>query len=254
MKGVFLLITTIVAAVGAMTTSACGGSSPQTPTAAMPTTMLTATLTNASPVPPSPTAAPRAVVPTMADLTRALITVRDVPTGWTSDPPKAPDHPTQDYPGLCEFRAKQSPSVAAIVIFTGTGRVSGGVISTPTVQETLASYASADTAIAFMHDLSEALTACPSYAYKSQDETLFSPMSFPNLGDDPLAFQSSSLDELLGQTLSVDVYVRRGSLVIRIGATAFSGSITDDAHDQVSAPLIEQLSRSAVDKAQSMFR
>lgn len=185
----------------------------------------------ATPAPGSPT--PRAASP---DLTRALLTLEDMPTGFTLTGPRPDREGSKPCGKSAELRARAIQNLEAEFTKGSLG---------PFVTHTIGSYKSGDAGIAF--DYARAVFEdCRTWTEPGDDgvpiEYRASPLSFPRLGDQTFAMR---VDAKIGTVdAQVDiVFVRRGDVIFLIGNTMGGLGVAT-----VDTPLTEQLVRKADEK------
>lgn len=155
-------------------------------------------------------AADTALTPEQAQA--ALLTVQDLPTGWSTDPSAAPteedgDDPIQPEECAAVFRPLKDgsdPLAKAEANFS-----SGGL--GPVLQQTVTSFE--DDAADRLQGLTDALGACPEFSLTDSSGVVTTfvaaPLSFPNLGDRSLAVRLRGSNDTIDVTLDV-VYVAVG--------------------------------------------
>ncbi|MFI1997059.1 hypothetical protein [Actinoplanes sp. NPDC020271] len=172
------------------------------------------------------------------ELERALLTVTDLPTGWSADPDGKPGHDSPEQFAEC-------PKYAALVRkLNGMAEGATGFVS-PTgsdVSENLRSLSQTGAAALFAEQ-TEAITACPRLTGTTDSGLSFTmsltALSFPRLGDETFAFRGATT--AYGTTVTADVVtVRRGGVLVGIAHTA---------KGPVDTAVTEDLIRRALDKA-----
>lgn len=200
--------------------------------------------TTSAPSSPSPT--PTVALATEAQLKAALLTVEDLPTGWST----APDDDEDDD----SFAEGCKPLTALDEAFDDTNDSAEQSYSQddlgPYLSEGASSLASADEVSTRMAALDEALGKCPSFEYKDDEgktqKVRIADVSFPQVGDERVATRITV--EFEGGRLVmtvVAVRVRNHALLLAGTSvhTAFGGG-------QISAGDFETIVRTAVEKAE----
>jgi hypothetical protein len=213
-----------IASLGILLTSCSSSSSnaAKTTVAGATTTAAGAT-TSAGPITRAGTAT--TVNAANDELKKLLLTLPDLPTGWSIDPSQSNPDDTSAFSGCPSLNNmdKTFPSTARANIDL-TKSTEG-----PFAGEKLQSY-SGDNATKGMAALRPAAAACTSIKSTAPDGTVYdltmAEMSFPAIGDESVAFQ------LTGNinTTPVDgqfVYARKGNLVSAISAVAVNGNKVD---------------------------
>lgn len=176
-----------------------------------------------------------------AELKAALLTVQDLPTGYTLDTsPDEDDDETQGSSEECSDRfealteaEEQDDTTEAEVSFEG----GLGVV----LEQGLESYPDEEIPAERFDQVVEVLNDCPSFTSTEADGTntefTISPLSFPKLGDDTIALnikvKTSEFDGVLNFAV-----VRLGRNVMSIG----QGGLTADA------AVLEQVARKGLEK------
>jgi hypothetical protein len=195
---------------------------------------------------PAGTEAPKAAGRTLTDkqAKAALLTVQDLPTGWSVDPDASSDDQGDDddsritEPAACadlfDSLDDGKDSVAE-----ATGNYTAGGFG-PFLEHTVTSH-SKDPADG-MDAVTAALSECPKFTMTDADGTKMqmkvSALSFPNLGDRTLALRMSGNSDEIDIVMDL-VYIAVG----RNGITLGAGGLTPIAGDD-----LEQLATAAVDK------
>ncbi len=235
-----LLLVTI-GSLGLVLAACGGGSSPTTAKTTVPgatTTVAGATTTTAA---ATTTAAPTTTVKTYTanELKGLLLTLQDLPVGWSIDPDQSNPDDATPFAGCPSLSAldKLYPSTAKanIDITKGTNG--------PFAGEKLEAY-TGDIATKGMAALGPAAAACPVIKATNPDGTVYDltmgEMSFPKVGDESKAFR-------LGGTINdtpVDgqfIYARKGAMVAAISAVAVNG-------DKVDLTELQKIAEAAVNK------
>ncbi|MDZ7673733.1 MAG: hypothetical protein U5K30_01480 [Acidimicrobiales bacterium] len=161
-------------------------------------------------------------------LEKRLLTVADMPSGYTISPPEESDDTEAD--DLCEevfeeigFDEDSAAGPEAEVSFSkGEASIAGGAV----VQQSLGS-AEADKLEENFDKLGEAFDACREFSTTDEDGTMtgtFSPLSFTKFGDDTFAMHLSGdvSSEGFDFPISGDmVFVREGNVVMTIASFGF---------------------------------
>lgn len=242
--------------VGIMLLAACGGRSSTTHADTIPTatdspatvapatntvtTTNTAVLgTNGTPVrqsvaTPIVTSAdtPVAGLESEAELKTKLLTLSDMPVGWTT----APSTPDDKSSPLCGH-----PGASGIDQVRATADYKKSDLG-PFVSETLATFHKGDAA-RWLTEFRAKFT-CTTDTISGNDGTpttfQYAPLSFPKIGDDTYALRMTTDTGLLGSIVIDAVYVRVGDRVINILNTQFGS---------VDSELTQKLTQIAVERA-----
>ncbi|MCW2746024.1 MAG: hypothetical protein JWM48_2574 [Mycobacterium sp.] len=177
---------------------------------------------------------------TQAQAQAALLSVTDLPTGWTAD--TSSTSPDSGFSGCSALEAVGGHSKANRAKAEGSF-TAGGV--GPLLQEMVA-VPSDETAAQAMTKLRSALNTCRSFTSTDADgkKTTFttSALSFPKLGDETFAVQITAPNPL-GQLVADVVVVRLGNTVVELAYAGLGAT--------VNGAQLEELGRKAVQKAQS---
>lgn len=123
-------------------------------------------------------------------LLAALLTLDDMPTGWTGTAPTVELRtPGGTYPSFCAAELPARSIAAAAVDFEKSALG-------PLFSQTIVLYPDGDSAEAAFDDLLEAARNCPEMTDSAGNTNTFSPLSFPAIGDETFAMRSSGLVEL----------------------------------------------------------
>lgn len=159
----------------------------------------------------APTAAPvKAKALSAAQAKRALLTLADMPPGWTREKPK-PDDGDDDpvTPKRCaavfDRIDQRKPLAEAKISFTA------GDLG-PSLEHTVTGWPSSQVPV--LKQIARALKQCPKFTSRSKDGSSItiqaSALSFPNLGDRTLAFRMKARSR--GITIVLDaVYIAKGN-------------------------------------------
>ncbi len=122
-------------------------------------------------------------------LLAALLTLEDMPTGWTTEAPSfEPRTPGGTYASFCaELEAR---SIAAATVDFQKSALG------PFMSHTIVVYPTRADAEAALDDLIAAARDCPELVDDTGNTNTFSPLSFPAFGDDTFAMRSSGLVEM----------------------------------------------------------
>lgn len=156
--------------------------------------------------PEQPTTPPDPPPPSDVDeeaLLAALLTLEDMPTGWTGTSPEFEQRtPGGTYSSFCtELEAR---SIAAATVDFQKSAFG------PLLTENIVVYPDNASASAAFDDLLEAAQNCTEMVDDAGNVNKFSPLSFPAIGDDTFAMRSSGLVEL-------DlINIRSGNVIISI--------------------------------------
>lgn len=171
----------------------------------------------------SPTPTPAATpMPLEAQLSEALLTLEDMPTGWTTGPPVAAGG-AGDLT-LCGVEPQASPSAQVRVGFQQSE-------IGPFVEQTVYAFPQGEATQAMAEALA-ASESCSEWTETNEDGTQTtwraSLMAFPDVGDETLALRVSAEAPILG-TLTMDlVYVRRGDLVTGVAHSTWGFAVDSE--------------------------
>lgn len=177
-----------------------------------------------------------------AQVESALLTVADLPTGWSVKPDdSATENPSDDY-ALC-------PEFAAVMKKTADLEDFAAGFTSPTgsdLGEVIMSLPQAE-ARTLLADLSKAVSACPKLKGRTDGDVPYdldlAALSFPKLADETFAMRMTA--ELYGDTVTSDVVmVRRGGVLVMISQTAAGPTDT---------VVTEDVARRAVAKAEKVL-
>lgn len=192
--------------------------------------------------------APRKLL-TEAQIEKALLTVKDLPDGWSLSPPPAPA-------GGSEVRRDSSHPACkrltetldgAHISESGTGDVyfsrsengpflSQSVLSRPKREVTKE-----------MKSLRKVLENCPSYTETAQGMTITyqpSAMPFPQVGDDAVAMRLRSSSG--GQVIDVPmVVIRVGRTLVMLASYEIGGSMTPQEFEAVARTAVKKAKKAA---------
>ena len=187
----------------------------------------------------APTAAPvKAKAVSAAQAKRALLTLADMPPGWTQEKPK-PDDGDDDTvtPKRCaalfDTIEKRKPLAEARASFTA------GDLG-PSLEHSVTGWPSSQVPV--LKQIAQALKQCPKYTSRSKDGSSgtiqSSALSFPNLGDRTLAFRMKARTK--GFTVVLDVvYIAKGNNGIMLLVSGLQ---------PVGGATLEKLARAAVNR------
>lgn len=201
------------------------------------TTVATAAASSRSPVAASPSPTPR---PNQIDLTRALLSLEDMPTGFTTVPPDdEDDRGSQPCGKSTELRHNAVETKEAEFTKGAFGPIISHVASTFKSGEAKDRFDQARTIF----------EGCPSWTETDEKgetvEYRLSPLSFPRLGDQAYAMRMDV--KTGGAVAQADiVFVRRGDVIFLLGNTVGGLGVA-----MVDSALTEQLARKAVEKLQA---
>lgn len=160
---------------------------------------------------PSATGSPEPAYNILSEsaLTAALLTIRDLPVGYSQDPPSEPGNKT-----FCDY---QAPEEDAFVFheFTKGGGVSGQILRTG-----LRQYETPDRARAAFEALTTALDACESETFQGT-RLVYAAMSAPRVGEDSVGVRIDAEGTVLLQN-----YALVGPTIV---VTAGGGLLSSDA-------------------------
>ena len=171
-------------------TSACGGDNGDTPAGQGGAPTATGAST-ASQIPSAPQGPQYAVLP-KADLDGALLTLQDMPVGYSQDPPRAATTKT-----FCDYKTPFAEKVYVSRDFT-----KGGGMSTEFVSVGLRQYASAEQARAAFDALATALKTCKGENYEGT-KMKYALMSAPKVGDASIGVRITADDTPLMQNFAL---------------------------------------------------
>jgi hypothetical protein len=211
----------------------------------------------------STAASPSAKIPTADELQKRLLTVSDMPTGYsakaqaTSGPGDSPA--PEDSSSLsattaeCAQLFNQFDAESSSATSQGQATVKFQKSPTgPFVTETLESYTDAAGLQKDMARVREAVDKCHDFSMKEDDgsevKMTFSAASFPKMGDETVAFQLGARVTTSGRSLSVGGYmvaVRDGNVVTTIIAYGLPS---------VDATEVETITKKAVEKVAPVAR
>jgi len=168
--------------------------------------------------------------PASADLEGALIKLGDLPTGWTAD--TSDDDDSDAEPGVCNTESINAEHPAASRV---EANFTGGQLG-PYLGQTIGEYNDDEAEIA-MQATREAI-ACGSWTDSDGVEWTINEMSFPDLGDDTLAFKITGTTS--GFALAAEMAVVRDDNKII--------AITHSGLGSVDSSLTEQVMRTTLDR------
>lgn len=173
----------------------------------------------------------------------ALLTVAELPTGWSAEPDDgATKNATQTYEQCPEFGAVTKRFNVTNAPDAGFRSPAGSEVS-----EALLSYPVAE-AKTLVAEFSAATAKCPKLTDQTDEGISFdmhlTALSFPTLADETFAFRTTA--RLYGNTVHIDlVLVRRGGVIIAVSHTA-SGAI--------DTAMTEDVTRRALAKVEAVLR
>ncbi|MFF1302876.1 hypothetical protein [Streptomyces sp. NPDC058307] len=203
----------------AMSVALAACSNTATPTAAKPAASNSSSVS--SPASSSPT--PQAALLTRAQLTSALLSLPQMPAGWSTDSSASTGDKT-----FCDYR---QPHKARIQV-TRTFQKGGGLTATIATVG-LRQYASAIDAAESFTAMEKALETCHQETYQGA-VLKYSPMSVDKLGDRSLGVRIDSDGTTLLQQFTLD-----GPTLINVG----TGGLTDAEADTAIKLLRDQVDR-----------
>lgn len=169
----------------------------------------------------APSATPR---PQDADkaavLNRALLTIDDLPAGWSASADAGPGEDA----GVCN-KTLADNSLARV----GASFAAGD--DGPFVVHAVSAY-SAGEAKRFIDGVRQALASCTEWTSPNEGGDIrwkVEPLSFASFGEDTVAAKLSSEDSTLGALLAQIVLVRRGDFVMIVGQFGVGGAVLDAA-------------------------
>jgi hypothetical protein len=205
---------------------------PATATRIEPTATVTSTPTE------TPTAVPEPI--DEEDLSEALLTISDMPTGWTTSPPDEEEESADEgetFTTVCnvELPRRSLTQVKAEFQKSQLG---------PFLQHTITAYPPGEAEL-FLEDFIDAANSCTEWTTAEDDQQFtwrLAPLSFPNLGDETFAIRTSTELELLGLMEIDTIYIREADVIINIAHMAIGISGIDSEQTEVFARLaIEKL-------------
>lgn len=177
---------------------------------------------------------------TEAELSAALLTVADLPTGYTAVPPtEDDDSETTGGDDECSAKFKELSDAEGTEAASAEASFEGGGLGT-ILEESLESYEDEDQLKQRFDDVVSVLSECPTFSSTEDGETTdftLGALSFPKLGDDTVALA------ITGKT--PDFEVKLNIVVVRLGRNVMSvsqGGLTADA------AALEQAARAGLDK------
>lgn len=183
---------------------------------------------------PTTSTGPATAAASTADLTSSLLTVDDMPAGWTTTPPSADSGGVASCSALDNRSWQQLPNRAE-ADFQGSSL--GPFLAEKLVSGTAAQISAAWSAFA------QATAQCSSFSTKSSDGTTqkftLSGLSFPSYGDATYAFAVTVSNSGLNASGDV-VIVRKGAELVEVMALAIGN---------LPVSLVEQAVSKAVAKA-----
>ncbi|MGW2709829.1 hypothetical protein ACWC4J_12670 [Streptomyces sp. NPDC001356] len=211
------------AAVMSMALAACGNAA--TPTAAKPATSNSSAA--ADPASSSPT--PHASLLSKSQLTSALLSLSQMPAGWSADGDSSPGDKT-----FCDYR---QPHKARIQVSRSFQK--GGGLTATVATVGIRQYASASDAMESFAAMEKAFETCHQETYQGS-VLKYSPMSVDKLGDQSLGVRIDSDGTTLLQQFTLD-----GPALINVGTGGLTNADADTA---------TQLLRDQVDRYESEAR
>jgi hypothetical protein len=171
-------------------TSACGGDNTEAPST-QDTPSAQGETTSPS---PSPTAAPdpEYVVLPKPKLEAALLTIQDMPVGYSQDPPTEAGTKT-----FCDYKPPFNEKVYVSRDFT-----KGGGMSAELLRVGLRQFQSADQARAAFNALTKALSTCQTEMYNGT-KMEYAPMSAPKVGDESIGVRITAEGTTLMQNFAL---------------------------------------------------
>ncbi|MFF3517449.1 hypothetical protein [Streptomyces sp. NPDC002573] len=205
------------AAAMSVALAACGNTA--TPTAAKPA----ASHSSATSSPASPSPTPQAVLLTKAQLTSALLSLSQMPAGWSTDGSSSTGDKT-----FCNYRQPHKAQVQVSRTFQKGGGLTATVASVGIRQ-----YASASDATESFTAMEKALESCHQETYQGS-VLKYSPMSVDKLGDRSLGVRIDSDGATVLQQFTLD-----GPTLINVG----TGGLADAGADTATKLLRDQVDR-----------
>lgn len=197
----------------------------------------TAVPTKASQQPPTVPAVPKASTLSAAQAKRALLTLDDMPTGWSQDKPDPADNDDTVTPKRCAavFDALDGHDPLA----EAEASFSAGDLG-PSLDHTVSSWPKSQ--VQALKQITQALQQCPKFTSTSKDGSSAtfeaSGLSFPNLGDRTLALRLKGKTEGISVMLDV-VYIVKGNNAIVLMASGIQ---------PLDGATFEKLARTAISR------
>ncbi len=228
--------TRTVTAAGATITAEPTATSTATSSASAAPIAPTLTLPPApTPIPATPTPTPATHLPTVEQLQGALLSLDDMPTGWTTSTGSSDDSSGPFFCGVPPADQFQQTKTSANFQKSQLG---------PYVTEALGAFADGKSK-AWMEALQKRLS-CTTWTDTDSSGTKttyqLAPLSFPKIGDQTFAFRMTVSTSLFNAE-SDFVFIRAGDVVIEVGNIGV-GSVDSD--------LTATLAQKALDKLQSV--
>lgn len=229
-------------AVSAILVIACGGGNDRATTIEQetPATTVTAPMNEQTTTPVLPTETPSPPQEQREDIAKrlpdALLTLEDMPTGWTVSPPDEDDE-EDDGTDLCgvESTAFADPIAEAETSFQ---KAELG----PFLVQAVDVYAEGQ-APEVMADFLEAAQSCTEWTEIDEDGTettwRLAPLSFPKLGDETISFRMSTIT-IIGPIEMDFIVWRRGDLIDVMGHFAFGFEGVDSDQTESFARLADE--------------
>ncbi len=181
---------------------------------------------------------------TSAEAKKALLTVEDMPTGWSAAPPSSSSSSSSDTikPESCQklFDEMDSQSGPGAKVSQEVSFTSGGALGAQ-LTETVSSFDAGDQQDK-VGKLADRLTTCPTFTSVDADGSTtkleMSGLSFPNLGDQTFAFRAAGTVQGIDVTLD-GVFVATDHNVV---------SITVGGLRTIDGSELEQIARAGVRK------
>lgn len=177
---------------------------------------------------------------TEAELTAALLTVADLPTGYTAAASSEDDESETEAEGECQEKFESLSAAEGDEAASAEASFEGGGLGT-VLEQGLESYEDEGTLEKRFDDVVSVLSDCPTFSTTEDDGTTtefkVAALSFPKLGDDTVALA------ITGTTPDFSIAINVA--IVRLGRNVMSviqGGLTADA------AVLEQASRTGLDK------
>ena len=177
---------------------------------------------------------------TEAELTAALLTVADLPTGYTAVPASEDDASETEAEGDCQRQFESLSAAEGDEAASAKASFGGGGLGS-VLEQGLESYEDEGTVEERFDNVVSVLSDCPTFSTIEEDGTTtdftVTALSFPKLGDDTVALA------ITGTT--PDFTIAINVAIVRLGRNVMSviqGGLTADA------AVLEQASRTGLDK------
>ncbi len=234
----------VVSLVCAVAVAGCGGKPERADTLPVADDPSTPVVTTKAPVPTAPPVQ-KAKVLTAAQAKRALLTLDDMPTGWTQEKPDSDDDDDETVtPKRCQALLdaidKQGDPVTEAEAAFSAGDFG------PNLDQSVGSWSTSQLSV--LKKMADAFRQCPKFTSTSKDGTSAtfqaSGLSFPNLGDRTLALRLKTKSDGLTVVLDV-VYIVKGNNGIALMTSGLQ---------PLDGATLEKLARKAVTRLDAAAR